>query len=94
MSDVLRQIKKEKIIIVMGDFNAKVGKSKDGKVVGQFGLGDGNERRQRPREFVEEQQYVMLHTFFKLPPRRGQKSDRLYKKIKKLLENRYLERIL
>ena len=32
------------IVIVMGDFNAKIGKGKQGEVVGPHGLGERNER--------------------------------------------------
>ena len=31
--------KRQKIAILIGDFNAKVGRGKDGRVVGPFGLG-------------------------------------------------------
>ena len=39
--------------VAMGDCNTVVGEGKDGKTVGQYGLGTKNERGQRLVEFCE-----------------------------------------
>lgn len=58
------------ITIVMGDFNAKVGCGKREEVVGDFGLGTSNERGDRFVQFCQEQDLIIMNTFFKLHPRR------------------------
>lgn len=70
MTDILRKLPGEDISMVMGDFNAKVGKGASGRGVGLFGLGERNERGDRLSVFCEEQGLVVMNTFFKLPPRR------------------------
>ena len=40
----LKTVKSDEILIVMGDMNAKVGKGKFDKIVGEHGLGSRNER--------------------------------------------------
>ena len=39
------------MVIVMGDFNAKIGAGKDGKALGSFGLGTQNKGGDRLVEF-------------------------------------------
>ncbi|KAI5706767.1 hypothetical protein M8J75_011119 [Diaphorina citri] len=52
--------------LVMGDFNAKIGKHKDGDaVVGKFGVGERNDRGQRLIQFSEETRLKIMNTFFK-----------------------------
>ena len=54
----------------MGDINAKVGKAKHEKIVGDYGLGNRNERGDRLINFCQEQNLCILITYFKHPPRR------------------------
>lgn len=62
--------KKGEITVVLGDFNAKIGKGKEGDVCGQYGLGVRNTRGQRLVQFCVEQQLSAVNTFFKQHPRR------------------------
>lgn len=66
----LSQIKKGEIIMVLGDFNAKIGEGRDGDVVGKFGLGTRNDRGDRLVQFCQENELMVSNTFFKLPKRR------------------------
>lgn len=56
--------------IIMGDFNSKIGKGEVEDIVGQYGLGQRNERGDRLVEFCQENGLVVTNTFFKLPDRR------------------------
>lgn len=54
----------------MGHFNAQIGKGKSGGFIGDFGLSTRNERDERAKLFVKEEELVQLKIFFKLPLRR------------------------
>ena len=54
----------------MGDLNAKVGQGQDGKTVGEFGLGERNERGDRWVQWCEANNMVITNTWFKEHPRR------------------------
>lgn len=66
----MKQTKSKDITIVLGDFNAKVGKSLQNECVGSFGLGERNDRGDRLLQFCQEHKTVLTNTFFKLPKRR------------------------
>ena len=51
-------------IMVMGDFNAKVGNQECPGVMGKFGYGDPNERGLRLIEFCQENKLVITNTMF------------------------------
>lgn len=51
----------------MGDYNAKVGKAKDGGTVGSFGLGERNDNGEKLVEWCQENELVVMNTFFKHP---------------------------
>ena len=51
-------------VIVMGDFNAKVGEQKEEKIVGPFGLDDRNERCEMLTSFCKEQNLIITNTWF------------------------------
>lgn len=70
LNELTKKLKKHELNIIMGDFNAKIGKGKVGNVVGWFGLGDRNERGERLIEFCQEKDLVITNTFYELPPRR------------------------
>lgn len=70
LNTVLKSTKKEDITVIMGDFNAKVGKEKVEGCTGEFGLGIRNERGDRLIEFSQSEKFVITNTFFKLPKRR------------------------
>ncbi|XP_063635113.1 uncharacterized protein LOC134805838 [Cydia splendana] len=71
--DVSRAIHTSKtyFTVVMGDFNAKLGKrSGDELRVGQFGYGQRNPRGQRLADFLEREELFMMNSFFQKPPHR------------------------
>ena len=70
VKSALKQVKKDDILIVMGDMNAKVGDEKFGSTVGNYGLGSRNDRGTRFVQFCEENELVITNTFFKHHPRR------------------------
>ena len=64
-------IHKRDILIVTGDFNAKVGaRSTNKHVMGNYGLGDQNERGEMLVDFCQENQFSIINTQFKQHPRR------------------------
>ena len=65
----IKQTKSTDVVVVIGDFNAKVGSNHE-KVVGKFGLGDCNERGERLIQFSKENQLIVTNTFYEHPMRR------------------------
>ena len=53
----------------MGDLNAKIGRGREGDLVGDFGLGERNERGNRWMEWCEQWQQVILNTWYRQHPR-------------------------
>lgn len=51
---VLKYTKKNELIIIMGDFNAKVGNGKKDNIVSKHDLGERNERGDRLVQFCRE----------------------------------------
>lgn len=70
LEDLVKKLPKQNINIIMGDYNAKIGQGKSGELVGDYGLGDRNERGDRLLIFAQEHQLAIMNTFFKLPARR------------------------
>lgn len=62
--------KNRDITIIMGDFNAKIGKGRVDDIIGDFGLGIRNERGDRLIEFCQEHDMAITNTFYKLHERR------------------------
>ena len=56
--------KSSDIICIMGDLNAKVGNVKDFQIIGNYGLGEQNERGWRLIEFYNENNIVNMNTWF------------------------------
>ena len=65
-----KQVKSTDILVVMGDFNAKIGKGSVDSYVGAFGLGSRNERGDRLLDFCIEKDLVVANTLFQQPARR------------------------
>ena len=66
VKNTINETKKwDDIVIVMGDFNAKIGKRKQGEVVGPHGLGERNERGERLIEFCISHSLMVCNTWFK-----------------------------
>lgn len=74
ISIVFRTTKKGNTTIILGDFNAKVGERKVGEYVGEYGLDDRNEHRDRLIELEEDftgaQHIIRNHIDFVLMNRR------------------------
>ena len=70
LKTVIDITKKNEVNIIMGDFNAKIGRGEAGEHVGKFGLGVRNPRGDRLIQFCQEQDLVVMNTCFELPPRR------------------------
>lgn len=70
LDDIFGSIKSNDVTVVMGDFNAKVGKVKVEAHTGSFGLGERNNRGDRLVEFCQVRNLMITNTFFKLPDRR------------------------
>ena len=51
--------------LVVGDLNAKVGCGSSGEVVGNYGLGQRNERGDRWVEWCESWEQIIMNTFFR-----------------------------
>ena len=51
----------------MGDLNAKVGNVRDFNIIGNCGLGKQNERGQRLIEICNENNMVIMNTWFQQP---------------------------
>ncbi|XP_060520837.1 uncharacterized protein LOC132698660 [Cylas formicarius] len=49
INEILKQVKAKDVTIIMGDLNAKVGKGKTNNLMGNFGLGERNDRETRER---------------------------------------------
>lgn len=63
----MKQIPKRGIIVIMGDWNAKIGKDKHAEwkvTAGKFGLGAANERGLRLTEFAKVHNLVVTNTKF------------------------------
>lgn len=70
LTELLQKTTKEEITVILGDFNAKVGKGRVEDVCGEYGLGLRNERGDRLVQFCQEEDMTIANTWFKLPPRR------------------------
>lgn len=67
---LLKTTRKNEVNIIMGDFNAKVGKGRVEEIVGNYGLGDRNERGDLLVQFCQEEKLMIANTWFQLPERR------------------------
>lgn len=70
IKELLKLTKKHDVNVIIGDFNAKIGKSKFEEIVGPHGLGIRNERGDRLLQFCQEENMKVTNTWFQLHPRR------------------------
>ena len=70
LRDRLELTSKKVVLLVIGDWNAKVGSQETPAVTGKFGLGIRNEAGQRLIEFCQENALVIANTLFQQHKRR------------------------
>ena len=64
LQDLLELTPKKDVLVIIGDWNAKVGSQETPGVIGKFGLGVQNEAGQRLIEFCQENTLVIANTLF------------------------------
>ena len=64
LQDLLELIPKKYVLLMIGDWNAKVGSQEIPGVRGKFGLGVQNEAGQRLIDFCQENGLVIANTLF------------------------------
>lgn len=70
LNNLIDQTKSEDNVIIIGDMNATVGEGRDESIVGEFGLGNRNERGTRLIEFCARNNMIISNTHFKHHKRR------------------------
>ena len=70
LQDLLELTPKKDVLLIIGDWNAKVGSQETPGVTGKFGLGIWNEAGQRLIEFCQENALVITNTLFQQHKRR------------------------
>ena len=70
LQDLLELMYKKDVLLIIGDWNAKVGSQETPGVTGEFGLGMQNEAGQRLIEFCQENTLVIANTLFQQHKRR------------------------
>lgn len=60
IEEQLKNLDEENIVVVLGDFNSKVGNNNEGyaEVMGRYGLGERSERGIRTLEFCQQNEFV------------------------------------
>ena len=64
LQDLLELTPKPDVLLIIGDWNAKVGSQETPEVIGKFGLGIRNEAGQRLIEFCQKNALVITNTLF------------------------------
>ena len=73
LDEALINVESKYKIIIIGDFNAKIGKKEDdcGSIyVGPYGIGKRNDRGERLLNWAEENKMYIANTMFKKPDKR------------------------
>ena len=70
LKDLLELTPQNDVLLIIGDWNAKVGSQETPRVTGKFGLGIQNEARQRLIEFCQENALAIVNTLFQQHKRR------------------------
>ena len=70
LQDFIQLTPKKDVLLIIGDWNAKVGSQETPGVTGKFGLGIRNEVGQRLVEFCQENTLVIANTLFHQHKRR------------------------
>uniref|UniRef100_A0A8D8SMX4 Craniofacial development protein 2 n=1 Tax=Cacopsylla melanoneura TaxID=428564 RepID=A0A8D8SMX4_9HEMI len=64
VSKIIQTLPKHEIMMIMGDFNAKLGKGRMGEHIGDWGLGERNDRGDMLSTFAAEHNLIVSNTFF------------------------------
>ena len=64
LQNLLELTPKKDVLLIIGDWNAKLGSQETYGVTGKFGLGVQNEAGQRLIEFCQENALVIANTLF------------------------------
>ena len=64
ISECLDEVKGTDVLIIMGDFTAKVGSECTDEITGNYGLGERNDRGQRLVQFCQEENMTVSNTLF------------------------------
>ena len=70
LQDLLQLTPKKDVLLIIGDWNAKVGSQEIPGVTGKFGLGVQNEAGQRLTEFCQDNTLIIANTLFRQHKRR------------------------
>ena len=70
LQDLLELTPKKDVLLIIGDWNEKVGSEETPGVTGKFGLGIRNEAGQKLIEFCQENALVIANTLFQQHKRR------------------------
>ena len=70
LQDLLELTPKRYVLLIIGDWNAKVGSQETPQVTGKFGLGVQNKAGQRLIKFFQENALVIANTLFQQHKRR------------------------
>ena len=73
LQDLLKLTPKKDMLLIIGDWNAKVGSQEIPILTGKFGLGVQNEAGQRLIEFSQETALVIANTSFQQPKKQHYK---------------------
>ena len=65
-----KECKGHEVNIIMGDFNAKVGKGRHTDIVGSEGLGEMNERGEKLMEWCKQNDQIIMNIWFTKHPRK------------------------
>ena len=69
INKMIKEVKSTDVLLVLGDFNAKIGCGSYQDLVGNYGLGERNSRGDRLLQFCIEHNFVVTNTTFKHPKR-------------------------
>ena len=65
LDNIIKTLKKcRNMLLVIGDYNAKIGAGKENKTVGPHGLGTRNDRGNRLIEFATKHKVFITNTWF------------------------------
>ena len=70
LQQLLDAAPKKDVIVIMGDWNAKVGSTTTAGITGKFGHGVRNEAGERLVDFCQNNSMLIANTFFQQPKRR------------------------